>query len=137
MFTLMHVLVQPGKKKLKIKCMLRLWYARLILLKRFQYLSHIVLNPIWEQESIMFQYKKMVLNCLLVGIYQYFFPIGWSLLKNAISIKYLTDIEIKQAYNYVLFNCDDWDLWLSMSILQYFLNDKSFSLVFSFVINDY
>jgi hypothetical protein len=72
-----------------------------------------------------------------VGIYQYFFPIGWSLLKNAISIKYLTDIEIKQAYNYVLFNCDDWDLWLSMSILQYFLNDKSFSLVFSFVINDY
>jgi hypothetical protein len=47
----------------------------------------------------------------------------------------LTDIEIKQAYNYLLFNCDDWDLWLSMSILQYFLNDKSFSLVFSFVIS--
>jgi len=42
------------------------------LVKRFQYLSYIILNLTWEQESIVFQDMMVVVRCLRVRIYQYF-----------------------------------------------------------------
>jgi hypothetical protein len=44
-----------SRNMLKTMRMLRPWYAKLIFLKRFQHLSHIILNPLWEQESITFK----------------------------------------------------------------------------------
>jgi hypothetical protein len=42
----------------------------------------------------------MVVKCLSVGTYQYS-P------KNVVRGRYLSEIEFKQAHNYVLFNCDE------------------------------
>jgi hypothetical protein len=35
-----------------------------------------------------------------------FYHLDWLLSKNVVSIRYLTDIKFRQAYNYVIFNCD-------------------------------
>jgi len=85
------------KKKVKNKAHLRLRYVRPILLRRSQYLSYAISNLIWEWESIAFHDMMMLI----------FTNYGKPTPKNVIRGRYLSKIEFKQAYNYVLFNCDE------------------------------
>lgn len=55
-------------KRLKTKYILRLWYTRLIFLKKFQDLPHIILSLSWKQESTAFQEMMMMLNYFWVKI---------------------------------------------------------------------
>jgi hypothetical protein len=71
MFTFIHELVQP-KQKLKTRRMMRRLYAKLILMKRSEHLSHIILSFIYKQKSTEFQDMMIMVKSFLVEIYQYF-----------------------------------------------------------------
>jgi hypothetical protein len=45
-----------------------------LLLKRFQYLTYIILSLTWGQESIAFEDMMMTMNYLQVKIYQNILP---------------------------------------------------------------
>jgi len=54
----------------------------------------------------------MVVKCLQVETYQYYPILDNPHLKNVVRGRYLSEIEFKQAHNYVLFNCDKLRLFI-------------------------
>jgi hypothetical protein len=95
------------KKRLRTRRMLRLQYVRPILLRRSQHLFHTISSLIWQQESTAFHGMMMVVKCLRVRTCQYSPILDDPHLKNVARGRYLSEIEFKQAHNYVLFNYDE------------------------------
>ena len=128
-FNSMKILIQPYEKKLKTRRMLRLWYARHILLKRSQYLSRSILSLTWKQESTAFQDMMMTRTYLRGRICQYFPILDKFYKKNIVKEIYLTKIKFKHTYNYMLFNCNKLKSLFDKHNINMLLSSNNFDIL--------
>jgi hypothetical protein len=86
--------------------MLRLWYAWLILLKRFQHLPHYFDSHLKTRSNHILRNDGGG-ELLLSGNLSIFGHPRWPLLKNVLRGRYLINIKFRQTHNYILFTCDE------------------------------
>jgi len=107
MFTLMHVLVQPGKKKVKKKVHVEASICEVYIVEEISIFISYCFKPHMRTRINHVPIQEDGGELSSSGNLSIFFPYWLIIVEECNFKKYLTDIEIKQAYNYVLFNCDD------------------------------
>ena len=107
MFTLMHVLVQPGKKKVKNKVHDEASICEAYIVKEISIFISYFFKPHMRTRINYVPIQEDGGELSSSGNLSIFFPYWLIIIEECNFKKYLIDIEIKQAYNYVLFNCDD------------------------------